>query len=475
MPCSAVGAVTLAGCAAVWASGGPGSVAVVLLVSGGVCAAGVAAWMDRRGRAVRRLDRFARRMLSEARPDAPRQATPMVDEEASEASGLARTLADLQHALRTQTRELAKKTRNLEALIDGLDEPVLVFDDNDCVLLNNRSAEAMVGARPGGLLRRGVREIFTRPELAAMHQAARAGETRRGRVSVLGPQGTRTLQVSATPLPPAWGEGVFGSVLVLRDVTELAQAVQLKTDFVGSASHELRTPVAAIRAAVETLQDGAKEEPAVRDRMLRMIESHTLRLDDMVRDLLDLSRLESPEAGLRLGTVETGELRANLEQLFEAALREKGISLAFELDEAGAVFEGDARLLLTALRNLIENSIKHSGARTVVRVAMRRVPAPADAPVTLESAGGVVPWLRFEVIDRGSGIPLAHQERVFERFYQVDPARTGGAKRGTGLGLAIVKHAVRTMEGRTGLVSEWGQGTTVWFEIPAPAASVPSA
>ncbi len=451
------------------ALGGPSGSPVIatLFVAAALGTVVVLVWSTRRVAAVSRLDRFARRMLAEARrvSSGEREEPAPIDPDAIDAAQLGRTLTDLQHAMRLQTRELAKKSRNLQSLIDGLDEPVLVFDNQDCVLLTNPAAESMLGARSGGLLGRGLREMFTRPEIAAMHAGARGGESRRGRVVILTARGQGTFQVSATPLPPAWGEGVFGSVLVLRDVTELAAIVQRKSEFVASASHELRTPVAAIRAAVETLLDGAKEEPAVRDRMLKMIESHTMRLDEMVRDLLDLSRLEAPEVAVEIEPVDLDEVRLTLEQLFEKSLSDKSLKLVFafgSVPERGLLT--DLRLLLTVLRNLIENAAKHARENTTIHIEAREVSAPTDAVARADAMDSR--WVRFEVRDEGTGIPLAHQERVFERFYQVDPARSGSSKRGTGLGLAIVKHAVRSLEGRVGLVSQWGQGTTVWFEIP---------
>ncbi len=472
-PIASVWIVVLAGIIAAWGSASLLGISLTLLFVGTLSSIVAGVWAYRRIKGVQRLDRFARRLIAEAQPDQPK-AAPVIDSDADDAAELGRTLADLQQAMRTQTRELAKKSRNLESLVDGLDEPVLVFDNADCVLLNNRAAEEMLGARRGSLIGRGLREIFTRAEIATMHAAARQGEIRRGRVPMLTPAGPRTFQVSATPLPPAWGQGVFGSVIAMRDVTELSQAVQLKSDFVASASHELRTPVAAIRAAVETLIDGAKDEPAIRDRMLKMIESHTMRLDEMVRDLLDLSRLESPDMPVRIGEIDLDDLRISLEQLFDPVLKERKLTLEFSLEFATADLPlySDGRLLLLILRNLVENSCKNAFEGTAIKIAGRMVSPPEDAPAPAD--GTLERWARFEVTDKGKGIPLAHQERVFERFYQIDPARTGSVKRGTGLGLAIVKHAARSMSGRVGLQSEWGQGTTVWFEAPVgnPGGSV---
>lgn len=371
-----------------------------------------------------------------------------------------------------QVKEVAKKTRNLEALIDGLDEPVFATGAQETVLLCNRPAEALIGVPAGTLRGRPVREVFTRRELLDMHAAARAGQSRRRQIRLTTPQGARTFQVSATPLPAAWGEGVFGAVLVLRDVTELAQAVQVKTDFVANASHELRTPVSAIRTAIETLQDGAKDEPPMRDRLLDVCANHVQRLEEMVRDLMDLSRLETPDMPVRIDAVPLEEMCESLQLIFEPVCAERALSLEFDFDPALGGLRTDPKLLSLILRNLVDNASKFAFEGSAITIAARRLRRDAAGA----SAGAPVGEIaRFQVRDRGVGIPLSQQERVFERFYQVDPARSGfSPRRGTGLGLAIVKHACKALGGKVGLESVWGEGTTVWVEIPAdfePAAA----
>lgn len=371
--------------------------------------------------------------------------------------GLRETITQLGSRMSRQVKETAKKSRNLEALIDGLDEPVLATDNADRVMLCNRAAEQLLDMGQGQLLGRGVRELFTRREIVRMHEQARAGRIERGQVPVVTPAGPRVFQVSAAPVPAAWGEGVFGSVIVLRDVTELASAVQVRTDFVANASHELRTPVANIRAAVETLRDGAADDPGMRDKLLRVIGTHAQRLEELVRDLMDLSRLESPDLPVRMEPVDMEEIAATLAGHFEEALRARRLSLAIDLDPGLTGLRTDRQLLLLILRNLIDNSTKFAFEGTAVRVT-GRANGPAGEGGRTEA--------RFTVADQGIGIPLSQQERVFERFYQVDPARTGVTKRGTGLGLSIVKHAAKALGGRVTLNSVWGQGTTVMAEVP---------
>jgi PAS domain S-box-containing protein len=431
-----------------------------------------------------------------------------------------------------QVKELAKKSRNLGALVDGLVEPVLATGAERRVILCNRAAEILLQSRPGELVGRPISELFTRRELLEIHDVARTGQTRRGQVPITTSGGVRTFSVSASPLPPAWGEGVFGAVIVLRDVTELAQAVQVQKDFVANASHELRTPVAALRMAVETLADGAKDEPDMRDRLIGVCLAHVVRLEEMIRDLMDLSRLESPDLPVRIGPISLDDLQRTLRLTFEPICTQRGLELDFDLDPALDAMPSDPKLLQLIVRNLIDNATKFAHAHTTIRIVGRlrdeqgtatttapntpntaNTAAAPEAPVDASaasspSAAGVpsAPGLPsapspraqlrrayFAVTDRGVGIPVAQQARVFERFYQVDVSRSGtqntpsstgdpttsahantprpalGARRGSGLGLAIVKHAVTALDGSVGLESQWGEGTTVWVELPIHA------
>lgn len=454
----AAGAVTLGAWRAVALA-----VALVLLIIGGL-------WLVRRTRRLLALERTTAHLAEwTLQGDTPRLPSEAIS--SHEFGPLAASLQELALRLSEQVKDAARKSRNLEALINALDEPVLATDNDDRVLLCNRSAEALLGAETGGLIGKAFVDLFTQAEVIELHAAARRGETRRGRAKLVSPLGTRTMQLSAAPVPVAWGEGIYGAVLVLRDVTELAQAVQVKTDFVANASHELRTPVAAIRGAAETLQEVGPDNPAMAARLVGMIQAHTQRLEEMLRDLLDLSRLESPDAQLRREPVDLHELERSLRQQFEHACTPRGLALAFDIDDALHGMLTDPGMVQLVLRNFIENAIKFAHDASTIRVRASLVEEHPPMQAGEHSTG----TLHLEVEDRGIGIPLQHQDRVFERYYQVDPARTGttGLKRGTGLGLAIVKHAARSLGGRVGLHSVWGEGTRIWAEWPVdlPARS----
>lgn len=469
----AVGIVVLAGVGAAL-SGLPTPVQIATVMGAGLLGFGVAAWqLRRRVEALRRLEAAATRILESnlLGPEDPSSRPapapiPPASQLPAEFGPLAGALSGLRDRIRTQLKEVAKKSRNLEALIDAMDEPLLATDSSDRVILHSRSAEAILNAPPGGLLGRPINELFTQATVLAIHQSAKGGQTRRDRIRLVTPLGTRTFQISAAPVPAAWGEGVFGAVLALRDVTELDHAVQVKTDFVANASHELRTPVAAIRSAAETLESAA-DDPAMSARLCGMIVSHAARLEEMLRDLLDLSRLESPDVPLEIVPIDLIELQRTLRQLSELACRERNLTLSFELEDELYGLHTDRKLLTLILRNLVENATKFAYEGTAVRIVGTMLEWERPAGPSPQPAPGVV---RFEVIDKGIGIPLQQQDRVFERYYQVDPARAGSVvpawRRGTGLGLAIVKHAVKALHGRCGINSVWSQGTTVYAELP---------
>jgi two-component system phosphate regulon sensor histidine kinase PhoR len=180
----------------------------------------------------------------------------------------------------------------------------------------------------------------------------------------------------------------------------------------------------------------------------------------MLRDLLDLSRLESPDAELAIGEVKPWDLFAVVRSTMGPTARQKGIDLRFEdVEETPAFFRSDERLLNLVLKNLVENSLKFTPAGGSVTVSVRLL--------AVEDGNEAV---QVSVADTGIGIPPEHRDRVFERFYQVDPARSGTAGRGTGLGLAIVKHAVAALGGAVHLESTVGKGTTVTCELPQEAA-----
>ena len=402
-----------------------------------------------------------------------------------------RDLANLRHAAESAAsrtdlafRQLTKHARNLEAVLTAIDEPLIATDNNNRVLFCNPSAETLLGqAESRQLVGSPLEELFTQESLLASHNAARAGELRRSRVELTTALGKRVFQVSTAPVPAAWGTGIFGALLLLRDVTELDAAVRMKTDFVANASHELRTPVAAIRAAAETLEQAVLDDPTTSTRLATMIQSHAAHLQEMIRDLLDLSKLESDHAQLRIRKLNLTSILERLTTTFADICTAKNLTIEINADDDADDAFTDPDLVALILRNYIENAARFAYPQTTITLNASLVEIEwPDEDITNSNDNTNSPeqdqlpltaTLRLEVIDRGIGIPLQHQHRVFERYFQVEPARSsnidtpgGKLRRGTGLGLAIVKHAAKSLNGSVGVQSVWKQQTTFWAEIP---------
>ncbi len=239
-----------------------------------------------------------------------------------------------------------------------------------------------------------------------------------------------------------------GEVLVmLRDVTEAKQAEVARRDFVANASHELKTPIASIRAAAETLQAGAVADPAAASTFIDIVARNAERLSRLAEDLLDLSRIETRQLSLELAPVDATALGARVLALLSSAAAEKGLTLRTELPEGVAV-RADARALEQVLVNLVDNAVKYT----------------ARGSVALRAERDGSTWV-LAVVDSGLGIERHHLPRLFERFYRVDAGRSR-EQGGTGLGLAIVKHLVQGMSGEVGVESD-SAGSRFWVRLPA--------
>lgn len=420
-------------------------VAIGLVVSTGICLA----FALRLGRVSQGDDTWRTRMnesLGETPldPGAALRLKYAPPQEATAILGEQMTAMD-QSARRERTRILN--------LLDSVGEPVFATDPTGTIVLVNTSAAAFFLGRGLPLVGRRVEDVFTQLEIVELHKRASGGSPETTQVRLVRDGLPRLFEIAATPWRTDENPGqTVGVVLTLRDVTEMATAAQLKTDFVASASHELRTPLTAIKGAIETLQDGAAEDPAMRTRFIKMIGTSVARLEELTRDLLDLSRLESPEAVVQLAMVATGPFVLGITDQFGLECASRGILMEVEVSPACASIRTDPRLLELVLRNLVENAVKFARDATPVRVTL--------------SPGPVAASIRCQIADRGIGIPLDQQQRIFERFYQVDTSRQGNGAKGTGLGLAIVKYAVRALGGVVKVDSVWGQGTTMTVDLP---------
>jgi two-component system phosphate regulon sensor histidine kinase PhoR len=336
-----------------------------------------------------------------------------------------------------------REEARLRTMLDAMVEAVFVTDREGKIVLTNAALDALAGSSLQG---RSAIEAIRSPELHESVQQALRGSASRAELGLVTLGQTRSLAAHVAPLPSR--EGV---VAVLHDLTELKRAESVRRDFVANASHELRTPLTSIRGFAETLLDGALGDPRMAPRFLGNILENSKRLERLVDDLLELSRAESPESAVELAEVDVARVALLVLQGLESRTAEKKIDVSLEAPSEVVLALADARALDQVLLNLVDNAVKYtpSGGRVWVRVERRE--------------GEVL----IEVADDGPGIPRAHLDRIFERFYRVDKGRSREAG-GTGLGLSIVRHFVQRMKGRVAVESTVGEGTT--FRVVLAAA-----
>jgi len=360
-------------------------------------------------------------------------------------------------AVDSRLKELRLESVELREVFDTVEIPVLATNALGVVTLANLAANQFFDTRQEPIEGAAIEDLFSQALVLSLHAAAAGGVGGQAQIRV--PRGSTfcVYQVQATPFGQNDETRARRSVvLTLRDVTDLATAVQLKTDFVANASHELRTPLSSIRAAVDTLESGARDDPPMVDRLIEMIRKNANRLEEIVMDLLDLSRLETDEAPMQTEPVDLGRVFESLREMFAQVSQERSLELLFECEPSLRVIHTDSRSIHLILKNLVDNSTKYAYEGTTVILRVEPLPDSTDDR-----------GVRLNVIDQGVGIPIGQQNRVFERFFQVDPSRTGLAKRrGTGLGLAIVKHAVKSLGGTISVDSVWRQGTTMIVDLP---------
>jgi two-component system phosphate regulon sensor histidine kinase PhoR len=370
--------------------------------------------------------------------------------ERDDLAGLTNELSAITTRLRERLDELTEERDRAGQILDALDDGVLLLDGAGRLLVANPAARSWFGLpddlRPG----QPVQRVVGVPQVNALaEQAAQARAPAVGTFTLVFPE-PRTLAMRAFPLAD---RGPTGRIVVtLTDITQRRRLEVLRRDFVANASHELKTPVAAVRALAETLLTALPEDPDAGRRFAERIGREAERLDVMVRDLLDLSRVE--RGTLDVEPVDLIGLVKEVVGGYADRAEERRIKLSTEL-QPGTAVRGDRAQLGLLLSNLLDNALRHTPARGSVRVRLDTVEGRAVV----------------QVADTGEGIPASELARVFERFYRVDKARarrTGG----TGLGLAIVRHVAEAHGGTVRVDSELGRGST--FTVALPVGGPPA-
>jgi signal transduction histidine kinase len=340
--------------------------------------------------------------------------------------------------------EIQESRREIATVVESMAEGVLAFDAEGIVRVSNPEALRLLAATESDVLGSPVERITSEPSVI---EVVRAG--------LSGAAGVRTVEIGrfvvllhCTPLPGADGSA-DGAVLVLADVTEQHRVEDAQRRFVADASHEMRTPVAALKGMLELLVDGAKDVPQVRDDFMHTMQVEVDRLGRLVADLLTLAQLEAGSLRVAPGPEFASELLDAVARVLQTLAEQAGVTLSVEVADPDARVLADRDRIVQVLLSFTDNALKHS-------------PAGATVRISASSAGDRV---LFAVTDEGPGIGPEDLSRVFERFYRSDTARASGG--GTGLGLAIAKEIVEAHGSEIDVESTSGTGTTFSFELPS--------
>lgn len=372
---------------------------------------------------------------------------------------LGAALNDMADSLADKIRQVDIQRSNLDTVVRNLREGVVALDGQGHVVVMNAPARKLLEVEKKDTHGRQLQEVVRIADVVtAFSRVMDTGELVRKQFERETAGLQKTLDLLAVRVAEPSSEGIR-FLLVVRDITEQAQTSRVKSEFVANASHELRTPLATIRAAVDSLGSIGPDNREEFDKILGMLDRHTGRLEDMTNDLLSLHTIETAKQQLRLEKIEVGSLVTWAQEQFSKQAEQKAIALDILAETPSETFTSDLMLLQLILQNLIDNAIKFT-------------PEAGRVTCQLEVTGD---YLRLCVSDTGCGISQKLQDRVFERFFQVEPARSGSPKaRGTGLGLAIVKHAAERLSGTVILQSELGKGTAVEVRLPISATQISS-
>lgn len=383
------------------------------------------------------------------------KARPVLTENGWPIGRLVDTFNSAASEIQARTARLDQDRQELLVVLGAMAEAVIAVDARRRLLFANASAERMFGLDANSVSRL-VPELIRSPQVQdAIESTLRLASPRtfEGEVTLPGRDPSarglnRFLSVHGTPLP---GQPSPGSVLVFHDVTELRRLERMRQDFVANASHELKNPLASIKAYTESLIDWALHDEAVNVRFLKQIDEQADRLNQLVLDLLSLARLESGQEPFEHGPLYLVPMLESCVEAHRGRATTKNLSLTFEAGdiEEETLVLADEEAVRQIVDNLIDNAIKYTPEQGSVGILCS---ASREA-------------IRIDVADTGIGIPRDDLPRIFERFYRVDKARSRELG-GTGLGLSIVKHLIQSIGGHIDVTSRVGSGSKFTVYLP---------
>ena len=361
-----------------------------------------------------------------------------------EMGDLIRAFNDMMEQLAGQLATVTEQQRQFASVLEIMADGVLITDDRGLVNLINPAAMRLLRTNKETALGRSFAEVVRHHQLIELWQECRLERREKVEAVEIG----RELFVQAV-VTPYQEKGARGYLVILQDLTAVRRLQTIRRDFVSNISHELRTPLASLRAVIETLLDGALEDPPAAQRFLDRAGQEVDVLTQMVEELLELSRIESGQVPLRLAPTAIADLvLVPLERLSSQAQR-ADVELILDLPSPLPQVLADAERVQQVVTNLLHNAIKFTPPHG--KVIIRAIDQRQEILVSVQ--------------DTGIGIPAEDLPRIFERFYKSDRARTR-SRGGTGLGLAICRHLIRAHNGRIWVKSQEGNGSTFFFSLP---------
>lgn len=359
---------------------------------------------------------------------------------------LAATLNKMSLGLEEKIREVQLQNQQLVAVLESMVEGIIVVDSQSRVVSMNHAAQRIFNIELEQAKGKILLEVLRNNDLAEIVQQALGGTALVSKELTLVWPVQKIFQVNACALYEK--NKISGCLAVIHDMTEIRRLETMRRDFVANVSHELKTPLTSIKGFIETLLEGALEDKDNNRHFLEIVREHANRLEALVNDLLDLSKLESRTQEFKQERVVLNELAGEILRGFQSQLAKKEIVEKNELDET-LVVNADRQKIERVFINLIDNAIKFNRQKGNIRIYGQSL----DAVV------------KVYIEDTGQGISEKDLSRIFERFYRVDKARSRELG-GTGLGLSIVKHIVELHGGSVGVESTEGAGSRFWFTLP---------
>ena len=419
--------------------GGLAGTLILAALVGGALAAGLTAYlMNGEVRALRQVRRSTTSLLSpEGMEPFPRIGGPEIRD-------LTRAIADTTDALQAESRALEHDHARLEAVLVSMTDGVVIVEADTTVSLVNQAAADMLDVRARMEGQASLADALRDNDLVEFILAPTSTEQPAARLLTVG---ATEREVHAIAVPLGF-PGLRQRLVLLRDLTDLRQTETVRRDFVANVSHELRTPLTALRALVETLQDGAAADPVSRAEFLHGIEVEVERMSQMIAELLDLARIESGMADLKLAHLDLNQVVAPAADRLRAQAARHEITLEVATGGEALPVHADADRTGRVVMSLVHNAIKFTPPSGSIQVSTKR--RDGEALVSVR--------------DSGAGLALDELDRVFERFYKSDPSRSGA---GAGLGLSIARHTVRQHGGRIWAESH-GLGRGATFSVALP-------